>query len=302
MNKKIMHINYSEGTYNYFGKVYGDSYIDGVCKMAAQIGYDGIEFRGDCPKELEGTSFKDYVGQIAVAMKKYSLSETLFCISMPEAANPDKEARDVSLKNAVEKLEIVNDLCGTTLCNSTSMGIVSPIKTASISAYEYHGSIAATPEEWKWSAELYSRLGEVAQKLGVKIALETHMHFIHDTPEATVKFVNMVDSPAVGINMDYGNTVYFPKQPSVVDTIDMYGDKLFYTHLKNSVAIPGAIGRQPTSLDGGVINHRTYLIKLKEVGFDGPIGIEAPRPGDRVLFAKQDFEYFDSLYKQIYNV
>ncbi|MBR2181738.1 MAG: hypothetical protein IJ949_07590, partial [Oscillospiraceae bacterium] len=70
MNKTIMHINYGEVLGNHFGK----KTVDDVCRMAAQIGYDGIEFRGEPPVEMAGLSFREYCEEIAAAKKKYSLS------------------------------------------------------------------------------------------------------------------------------------------------------------------------------------------------------------------------------------
>ena len=100
--------------------------------------------------------------------------------------------------------------------------------------------------------------------------------------------------------MDYGNTVYFPNRPSVEETIDIYGDKLFYTHLKNSSPIPGTKARMGVNLADGEINHRAYITKLREVGFTGPIGIEAPRTGDRIWFAQKDYAYYKDVAKGIF--
>ena len=54
----------------------------------------------------------------------------------------------------------------------------------------------------------------------------------------------------------------------------------------------------PTSLADGCINHRQYVKEFKAIGFDGPIGIEAPRPGDREHFAKEDFEYIQPIIRK----
>ena len=99
--------------------------------------------------------------------------------------------------------------------------------------------------------------------------------------------------------MDYGNTAYFLKRMDLEDTIDLYGDKLFYTHLKNSNLVPEVLKRFPCALSEGEINHRIYLRKLKEVGFTGPIGIEAPRPGDREWYARCDFNYVKSILETL---
>ncbi|MBQ7119179.1 MAG: sugar phosphate isomerase/epimerase [Oscillospiraceae bacterium] len=295
MNKTIMHINYGEIS----GNRYGNKTIDDICKMAARIGFDGIEFRGKQPVELENISFREYAEEIAKAKAKYGLSEILFGIGVNDCANPDKEIRAKAIGEAVEKAKIANELCGTTLCNTFGSHISSKISTAPVAAYEFSGSAAATAEDWELTVDSFSKIGKELEKIGVKFAYETHMFYIHDLPAASKKLVDLIGSPAIGINMDYGNTVYFPERPSVEETIDMYGDKLFYTHLKNSSPVPGTNNRMATALSDGEINHRSYLAKLREVGFAGPIGIEAPRGGDRVRYAEEDFAYYKSVMESL---
>ncbi len=288
MNPTIMHINFGE--IDYF--TYGKKTVDDICKQAADIGYDGIEFRGNPPIELEKLSFREYAQQIADGKKKYGLSEILFGIGVDHSSSTDKDLRKKSIEEAIEKAKIARELCGTTICNTFGSWTRSTIPTAPESGFEFHGSAAATQSDWDLTVDSFQQIGKELEKIGVKFAFETHMSYLHDLPEASMKLVNLIDSPMIGINMDYGNTVHFPVRPSVEETIDIYGDKLFYTHLKNSSAVPGTSQRIATYLGDGDINHRLYLAKLKEVGFTGPIGIEAPRGGDRVWFAKRDFEYY----------
>lgn len=291
MNPVIMHINYGEVRNGRFGK----NTVDSVCRMAADIGYDGIEFRGKIPVELQELSFREYAELIAEGKKKYGLSDILFGIGVRDCTSADKEIREKSISDAIEQAKIASELCGTTVCNTYSSEIKSSIPTAPASSYEFHGSAAATEEDWKLIADAYSRIGKELEKIGVKFAFETHMNYIHDLPHMAKKLVDLIDSPMVGINMDYGNTFAFPVRPTVEEAIDLYGDKLFYVHLKNSSYIPGTTSRIATSLSDGQINHRAYLEKLQDVGFTGPIGIEAPRAGDRVWYAQQDFNYYKAL-------
>lgn len=289
MNPIIMHINYGEMTWDSYGK----RSIDDICKLAADLGFDGIEFRGKPPKELAHLSFKEYAQQVAEGKKKYGLNTILFSIGLSKCTDADAEVRAADIAEAVEKAKIVNDLCDTTICNCFASIIRSPISTAPGAAYEFHGSAAATPEDWALTVESFQEFGSKVAPLGMKFGFETHMNYIHDLPAPAKKLVDLIDSPAIGINMDYGNTAYFPVRPSVTETIDIYGDKLFYLHLKNSSPIPG--GRIATSLGDGEINHRVYMEKLMETGFTGPIGIEAPRGGDRIWFAQNDLAYFKAV-------
>lgn len=289
MNPAIMHINYGEMTYDSYGK----RTIDDICRIAATLGFDGIEFRGTPPKELSYLSFKEYAQQVAEGKKKYGLSTIMFSIGLRSCTDPDVAVRDANIAEAVEKAQIVNDLCDTTICNCFASNIRSAIKTAPPAAYEFHGSAAATAEDWDLTVDSFKKFAAKVEPLGMKFGFETHMNYIHDLPAPAKKLVDLIDSPAIGINMDYGNTVYFPVRPTVTETIDIYGDKLFYTHLKNSSPVAG--GRMATALGDGEINHRVYLEKLMEVGFTGPIGIEAPRGGDRIWFAQNDLAYFKAV-------
>ena len=294
MNPVIMHINYCEIASNSFGK----RTIDDICRIAAEIGYDGIQFRGSAPKEMPELSFREFAQLIADAKKKYGLSDILFGIGVANCTSEDKEAREKGIATAIENAKIVNDLCGTTVCNCFGPRLLSTIPNAPRSG-EFNGSAVATERDWNLTADAYSGVGRELEKIGVKFAFETHAIYINDTPQATKKLVDLIDSPAVGVNMDYGNTVYFPEHPTLEECIDLYGDKLFYIHFKNSSPVPRTKTRIPTGLGDGEINHRAYLQKLRDVGFTGPICIEAPRSGDRIWFAKQDLEYYKALASSI---
>ncbi len=290
MNPVIMHINYGEVRFDSFGS----NTIDDICCMAAELGFDGIEFRSAPPVEMKSMPFDDFMALIATAVKKYNIQMPLFSLGLSQSAAADKAARDADVEAALEKVRKIHDLFGTTLFNTCGTTLKSADPAVPATAMECHGSAVATQEQWDCTVESYQKLAKGLAPLGIKFAFETHMKYLHDTPEATRKLVDLIDSPNIGINMDYGNTVYFPNPLPLEETIDLYGDKLFYTHLKSSIAKPGG-GRQPIALCHGEINHRTYLKKLKSLGFTGPIGIEGNRPGDRYWYAKEDLAYFKAV-------
>ena len=291
MNKILMHVNFAEAGWDTFG----GKTIDDICKMAAEIGYDGIEFRKDAPREYRDVSAKDYFKAMGDGMKKYGLSEITCGFDIGQCTNPDAEVRKTAIEDAIEAAKYLNDFCGTTMLNLCAHGINSPLASAA-GHHEFNGSFAATEEQWKLTAESFHMLGEALIPLGMKGAFETHHYYIHDLPQAARKLVDMIDLPSVGVNMDYGNMVMcFPNKPSLEEMIDILGDKLFYVHVKNSVPMAG--GYLATPLGEGEINHAAYLEKLWSVGYEGSITIETIRSGDRKWYAKQDFNYLKSLMK-----
>lgn len=160
-------------------------------------------------------------------------------------------------------------------------------------AYESHGSFIATDCQWNLAVEGLKEIGERVLPLGVRLALETHMVYLHDLPQVAGELVDRVDHPAVGVNLDYGNAVYFADRLPLDQLLPQLRPRLWYVHLKNSVLANGA--RLPTALSDGEINHRQFLSLLKRQGYEGPICLEAPRSGDREWYAEQDIAYVNRL-------
>lgn len=287
-NKVIMHINYCEQ---------GQT-IPKLCQKAAEWGFDGIEFRGKRTGVQETT--EEYLDEIARSMKKAGLKEVMFGYPTPNMMLTDAAARAKEIEQGVRFYEMARKRLKSwfNVSNAFTGGLTHPDKTIPYSQYERHGSGCATEDQWKWAAEGYQIIGDAVAKLGVRLAFETHMGYLHDTPLAAKKLVDLIGKPSIGINLDYGNAVYFQKNPSLAETISALGQSIFYTHLKNSIGLPSG-GRIPTGLADGQINHREYLRLLKQFGFTGPIGIEAPRPGDREWYAQQDLAYIKSVMKDL---
>jgi sugar phosphate isomerase/epimerase len=170
-------------------------------------------------------------------------------------------------------------------------------KNIPYSEYTKHGSFIAKEEHWEWAVNCFKTLGKLAQKLGFLFAFETHMAYLNDILKSTIRLVKKIDNPAVGINLDYGNLVYYKDIPSLKDAVSLAGDRLYYVHLKNSIALPGE-NRIKVGLGEGDINNREYLKILKGTGYAGPLCIEVPRNGDREWYVRNDLKYLQKLIEE----
>lgn len=282
----IMHVNYCEQ---------GQSIKD-MCHKAVEWGFDGIEFR----RKRNGVNEtpKDYIKSIEKAVKKTGLKKVLFGGPGADLANPDPAIRDQQIKEMIEFFKMAANSFELSVCNTMAGSLLNNDKSIPYSNYDMHGSFAATPDNWKWASEGFKILGKMAEELNFKFAFEAHMGYIHDLPEKAKYLVDMIDSASVGVNLDYGNSVYFKDKPSLRKAIEVTSDKLYYVHLKNSVGLKDG-SRFPTALSEGEINHREYISLLKEFKYNGPICIEAPRPGDREWYAKEDIKYIKSVIEDL---
>ncbi|MPN28515.1 hypothetical protein SDC9_175957 [bioreactor metagenome] len=211
----------------------------------------------------------------------------------------DAAARKAEVEKYCAFLDLASERVPLSVMNFFTGSLYDPNKPMNDASYGLHGSFCA--EEWHYevAAEACQLVSDYAKQYDVKFAFETHMNYLHDISESAMKLVNMIDRENFGVNLDYGNSAFFSGVLPLEQAIELCGKKLFYTHMKNYQPLPRTGGLLPTSLGDGMINHRIYVKKLMEIGFTGLIGIEAPRPGDREWYAKNDIAYIRSVLKDL---
>jgi sugar phosphate isomerase/epimerase len=290
-NPIIMHVNYCEQGQN----------LEEMCRKAVSWGFNGIEFRR-VSTALKYDSQEKYLDDMAKAVEKSGLKYPIFGYPTADLMKGDADTRKKEVEGAIKFFGSALKRFPLTVVNAFTGALLNPDKNISYANYNQQGSFIATEDQWKWAVKGFKVLGKFASENNFKFAFETHMGYLHDTPQAAKKLTDMIGSPNVGINLDYGNAVYFESKSilPLSETIKLLGKSLFYLHLKNSVSTPGTDNkRMPTALAEGEINHREYIRLVKKAGFTGPICIEAPRAGDREWYAKKDLEYIKSVIADI---
>ena len=117
------------------------------------------------------------------------------------------------------------------------------------------------------------QLGDRAAEHGVKIAVETHPD-LADNGRVARQTMEAVNHPAVGINFDTANVLYYADGPS--DTITELQQVLPWVvsvHLKDYSGDAPKQWAFPT-LGKGHVNFREVFRILEERGFDGPCTLE----------------------------
>ena len=279
----IMHINYCEQ-----GQSIGET-----CRKAADWGFDGVEFRR---KRMDVDETKDeYLDELEKGVKASGLKEVLFGFPGPLVLNEDEAIRKREVDETVAFYTEVAERFGVRTINLLTGQLHNPDKSIAYFDYTKHGSFIVSDEQWRWQVEGCREMADRLEGVDIKFGFETHPVYVHDTIEATLKLVREIDRPSIGVNLDYGNLVGFDGHPSLEDAIDAVKGHLHYVHLKNSAPFRGAGGRLATSLAEGEINNRHFVRILRDIGYKGPICVEAPRGGDREWFAQSDIAYLKSI-------
>lgn len=277
-----MHINYCEQ---------GQS-LERIFQVATKIGYDGVEFRRY--QKMYGLEPEAYLEKIAELKYRYHLPYTFFG---GPGIDTEKDNWEESLEGYLKFLEKGKELGVLSTINIMVYHATDPNVPTDLQHCDAHGYPLREEELWDRTVKVCRIVADAAPE--AKFAFETHMFYIHDTSKSARILVDAIDRPNFGINLDYGNALFYAKTEPLEEAIDIAGEKLFYTHMKSYQPLGIGTGiLLPTSLADGCINHRNYVAKLKSIGYTGPIGIEAPRPGDREHFAAEDFTYIQPIIRE----
>jgi len=150
-------------------------------------------------------------------------------------------------------------------------------------------------EPWALAVSRFRELGDHAAELGMLLSLEMYEHTYLGSAASSVRLVEEIDRPHVGLNPDIGNLIRLHEP--VEDWRDLVEQTLPWAnfwHVKNysrdenpDVGFYSAI---PTYLESGLINYRSAIRTALDNGFQGVICAEH-YGGDGLSMAAANREY-----------
>jgi len=239
-----------------------------VIKMAAEIGFQGIEFSGFGP---DG-----------------------------EGADPIELAKKVKDACAEAKLEVVSWTIGADFLKGDVNGEIARLRgevdvCAALGAPRMrHDATGGFPgrknglADWMEAlpivAKGYAGVTEYAADKGIKTMIENHGFFFQDSDRVEA-LINKVGNPNFGALVDIGNFLCADEEP--MRAVRRMAPYAFHVHTKDfhvkcACADPGDgwfKSRGGTCLRGAIVGHGNVNVKgclglLKEAGYDGFIDIE----------------------------
>ncbi|MCO5149114.1 MULTISPECIES: sugar phosphate isomerase/epimerase family protein [unclassified Shinella] len=128
------------------------------------------------------------------------------------------------------------------------------------------------PAVWQKAFERIRALGRHAEELGIEVALEMYEDTYLGTAESSVRFVETVGLPNVGINADLGNLIrlhrpveHWQEMMAKVAPFAKYWHVKNYTRTEDPGT--GAIITHPAPLETGIINYRAAIRMALAHGF-----------------------------------
>lgn len=121
---------------------------------------------------------------------------------------------------------------------------------------------------WAKNIRASREMCAIAESLGMKLALEFEPEFLINNTEKLLTSFADINSPALGINADIGHM--FLTDPDPMKALELSAPYILHGHIEN--------------MSRGIHNHRVpwegdmdlkaYIDKLREVGFDGMMGLD----------------------------
>ncbi len=132
-------------------------------------------------------------------------------------------------------------------------------------------SAAAEQTHWDCLARGLERLTREAQRLGIRLAFETHMRQLTDTLAGSLRLAGMTDPKTVGLTVDYSNLAFAGESYPAAAVALL--PRTFHTHVKNGT-IDSSGGWHFGPLDRGLTDYGKILPVLKASGYEGYLSVE----------------------------
>lgn len=114
---------------------------------------------------------------------------------------------------------------------------------------------------------------KLAKEFDQKLAIHNHgpEDKVYPSPKVIWDNIKSLDS-RIGICIDVGHTARFGDD--VIAAIKAYAPRVYDIHMKDSVAVPGAMRDVPVEVGAGRLDVRGFLRALLEIRYDGVVAFE----------------------------
>ena len=239
--------------------------IEETIDHLSSLGYDAIEITvlpgySTALAELDG----DKRRRIAALLKSRRLSLSAIMAYLPMAAT-DEETHAQHVAYVQEAISLAVDWAQNGALPAVIVGI--------------GGRPGELDELLPRLIERLDKLGSIAQRAGVIIALEHHINTAVETPEAVQQIMAQISSPAIRLNFDIShfNVLGIPVDESITKMIPYS----VHTHIKDE---RGRAPRHEYLIPGeGEFDYTSYLKLMNAAGYEGTISVEISKMVQRRL-------------------
>ena len=283
----------------------GTSFPDGEARTrflrrVNDIGFDGLEL------SLDALGGLDVSRERVTELRKELEDHGTPCAVVKGGGGFHDDRVAARNRASLEKAVEVAAWIGAETVNTGAGGYVDPSLGPGRGGKVSHGSSArAAEDDFARTAAGLREVGEMAGANGLNITIEVHQHSIADNSSATLRILDLADSPYVHANPDLGNILWTYETPEETseEAILALAPRSKYWHCKNlrRIHVPEVehsyFVRVP--LPDGDIDYRFAISAMVDAGFDGYLAIEGATDGDQLTADRRSIEYVRGILAEI---
>lgn len=248
--------------------IYSEAYFSfsdpekGLLQMK-EDGFDCVDFQDLMHTDLP--LFTEEIPQLEKRMKRVSAAANNAGIEISQTHGPWRfPPCDATKEDRAERFDkMERAIVATSLLGCPYM-VIHPLMPFGVAEERQ-------PQEvWEINLDFFSRLAEKAKENGVILCPE-NMPFPAlslSSPTDILRFVSELDSPSVKVCLDVGHAALFRSPAEAVRKIGKERLAVLHVHDNNG---RHDLHRLPCQ---GVVDWRSFVLSLKEIGFDGAFSLE----------------------------
>jgi sugar phosphate isomerase/epimerase len=245
--------------HRFFGEVYPQQTpppsrmtLEQFLQRAHEIGAEGVSLESCFLPSVD----EEYLRSLRRLLDQYHL-ERVYAWGHPRGLEAGKNERAFQ--------EMLASFRYADLLGAKVMRVVS---SSRIYRAEPHGPQLERLKEW------YRQAVPVAERYGIRFAVENHMDY---TTDELLGLLEAVGSPSMGITFDFGNFVRLGEDP--VEAMRKLGPFVYATHVKDLQVNPGVPPEEwyayaSVPIGDGLLDVPRLLQMLKDAGYTGLLAVE----------------------------
>lgn len=263
-----------------FTGLYRNSTFTDCVDAAARIGYDAIEVRSVSHLPIEATG--EEVAAVGAAAERAGLE--IAALYTPYGRYTAQDS-DAARTEQVELARLYAERAARLGC-----GLIGHLPGGPSPA-------DATDSDYQVAAHWMAVAADAAAESGIGIVMEMHHKALTETAASSLRLLQLIDRPNVGVTYDPGNMA-IADTPYDKDTIVELGAAIHHVHVKDIALSPTPVaGWHPyqdlywdhAALDTGSVDHAPLVRDLATIGFSGYLSCETQVPGAPEDVARHEY-------------
>ncbi|MGE5508050.1 MAG: sugar phosphate isomerase/epimerase family protein [Chitinophagales bacterium] len=278
--------------FSLYSLVLEDKPLEEAVRLAAHLGFEGIELLGRAP-HLPADTPRARVKELAVRLSDLGLAAVNLATYTGGYSQLDATGCQAQLDELKRFLEMAYVL-GCPMVRHAPGG-PSPRE--------------AEPRHWERAAEWLKKACTEAAGAGVTLVSEIHFGGLEESAESCRRLLDLVQRPNYGMVHDAGN-MYIAGADYGPDSLRVLGEGLRHVHVKDEAALaPGQADEGSFQVSGrsyrhrllgeGAVDHRPLLQALAAQGYQGFLSVEYHGPGERLAAARHDLTCLRKLVSEL---